>query len=419
MKLRVNKTTWRAASGVVASMLLMVSFQNCGKAGFDAEMDGALDSASTDSALTTKYGTTKAAKVSGIPFAFDAGFDTISYNSCAESHLTDKSAYFSLRAGAYSTGGIKLNNGFFDYVDQNFKPIYPATALTEDEYKELLADSPANSEAIPELAVRVKNSLSDVYKSGSSAALYKDIVPMVGTLTDPLVMDSFANKGVTANYFPFSPELRVMEGGLDYKSSEAQADEFRNVMMGGGVLALTYRPKGATEIDAVRSESSSYPVKSAYGKGYSLTFTPYPVSGGAATNPNRVLSQIIESDLSSQGGAKAWNCNRAYRVIRAQDAASLCPSHTYSEIKNSASIRTELDIMRRHLRADQWDVNVSLRCVVPKGGISCYKEENLASKGFAEVEYNLTKECFRPNGTYAGATPTSKCMHFVTVCTRD
>ena len=59
--------------------------------------------------------------------------------------------------------------------------------------------------------------------------------------------------------------------------------------------------------------------------------------------------------------------------------------------------------MRRHLRADQWDVNVDLRCVVPKTGVSCYKEEAIA--GSSIVEYNLANECFRENGSYSGATP--------------
>lgn len=416
MKVRFNKTAWRAGSGIVASFLLMVSFQNCGKAGFDAELDSTLTPGSADAALSAKYGESTAQKVQSIPFAFEANFDTITYNSCAETQLRNTPGFFSIMAGAYSTGGIKLKTEYFSYADQNFNPIYPATTLSENQYKEFLADSPANVDVTPNLAVRVKNSLTDVYTTNSSVTLWSDVIPMVGKLTDTLVMDSYSAKGVTANYFPFSPEQRVMEAALNFNSSEELADQFRNVFMSSGVLALTFIPPNS-EIFKVKTASTTTPVKTAYGKGYNMTFSPYPVSGGAATNPNHVLAQLLETDLATPGvGAKAWNCSRVYKVVRSQDAATYCPAHTYNDLKN-ATIRSELAIARRHLRADQWDVNVSYRCVVPKGGVSCYKEESV--NGAPVVEYDLTKECFRSNGSYSGAVPNSRCMHFVTVCTRD
>lgn len=427
MKVRFNKTTWQAIGGVIASSLLLVSFQNCGKAGFDSNLDDALDSSSSDAALTAKYGEATAAKVQAIPFAFDAGFDTISYNSCAETHLRGNSAFTSLKAGAYSVGGVRLKNDFFAYVDQNFKPTYPETSITENQYKEFLGDSPDNAKSVAAAAVRVKSSLSDVYvldSSSSSLALHKDVIPMVGTLTDSLVMDAYIKKGVTANYFPFSPEFKVMEAGFSFNSDESRADTVRNLFANSSILAVTFMQDGE-DINKVRSSSTAYPVRSAYGRGYSLTFAPYAAAGANATNPSRVLASVVESDLTAPSvPIKQWNCDRVYKIVRAQDAAdstkpeSFCPPHTYAEIKYSAEIRAELDIVRRHFRADQWDVNVSRRCAVPKGGVSCYKEENLAAKGFPEVEYNLANACFRPNGSYGGTPPTSKCLHFLSVCTR-
>lgn len=421
MKVRLNKTAWRLASGVVASSALVFLFQNCGKAGFDAQLDSSTDYGLTDAELVAKYGEATAAKVQGIPFALDSSFDTITYNSCADSQLANNSAFFSLKAGAYSTGGVKLNTEFFDYADQNFSPVYPETSLTENQYKEYLADSPINNGAVPTMALRVKNSLTDVYVqngAGTSVTLNKDVIPLVGNLTDSLLMDSYATKGITAHYFPFSPEQRILEGALNFNSEESLADDFRNVLMSSGVLALTYLPNNS-EANAVRSPSGGETsVKSAYGKGYSLTFAPFPVSGAAATNPNHVLSQVVETDLANPGvGGRTWSCNHVYAVVRAQDAATLCPPQSYSDIQNNSNYRAELDLMRRHLRADQWDINVVNGCVVPKGSVSCYKEESIENA--ALVEYDLTKECFRPNGSYFGATPSSKCMHFVTVCTRN
>ncbi|MEN0058886.1 MAG: hypothetical protein AAGB31_08630, partial [Bdellovibrio sp.] len=337
MKVRFNRTAWRALGGMTATGLLLVSFQNCGKAGFDSDLADSLDAGSSSVDLIAKYGSTTAAKVEDVPFAFDAAFDTITYNSCSDSHLRNNSAFFSLKAGAYSSGGIQLNSDFYNYADQTFKPVYPETSLTENQYKEYLADSPANRGAVPTMAMRVKNSLSDVYTTNSAVTLWTDVVPMVGVLTDSLVMDAYGSKGSKATYFPFSSEQKVMESSLNFNTGEELSEEFRNIFMSSGVLALTYM-SDSSEVHKVRSPSSAYPYKTAYGRGYNLTFGPYPAAGAASTNPNRVLTQLIETDLANPGvGSQAWNCNRVYRVVRAADAATLCPAHTYTEIKGNAT----------------------------------------------------------------------------------
>lgn len=416
MKARFHKTTWRAVSGIAASFVLVVSFQNCGKAGFDSELDGELD-LSSDAALTAKYGTSTAAKVSDIPFAFDAGIDTISYNSCAFSTLKNKEQYFTLKAGTYSSGGIKLKDTFFDYVNQNFSPIYPATALSTIQYKELLSDSPANSGVSPNLAVRVKNSLTDVYYKDNSLTLQTDIIPLVGVMTDPLVMDSFINKGVTASYFPFSPEMKIMEGSFTRNDSEAMAMSFRELLSGNAAaLSLTFTPPNE-EIYKISAPSTTYPVKTAYGKGYSMEFSTYPGSNAAANS--RVISAVRENDLSSPTtSSKYWGRCRSYKIVRAADALiagnSYCPNHTQAELAN-VTIRTELEIARRHFRADQWDINVQYGCAVPKS-TSCYEEKQYA--GAPIVNYDVTQACRTGIGDDGTQTLNSQCLHYLSICTR-
>ncbi|MGZ3770660.1 MAG: hypothetical protein ACXVCP_13700 [Bdellovibrio sp.] len=425
MKVRLDKTSWRIAGGLVVSSILVFTFQNCGKAGFDTQTETSSSTAMTDAQLTAKYGEATAAKVEAIPFAFDSAFDTISYNSCATDGLNTDPAFFSLKAGAYSTGGIKINTAFFDYADQNFNPVYPETSLTVNQYKEFLADSPANNGTIPTMALRVKNSLTDVYVqngSGSTVALNKDVIPMVSMLTDSLIMESVVSKGVTASYFPFSPEQKIMEGALSFNTGEGLADDFRNILMSTGVLALTYLPNNS-EANAVRSSTNATKsVNSAYGKGYSMTFAPFPVAGAASSNPNHVLTQITEVDLANPtAAASSWNCHHVYAVVSTKDIQanpSLCPSMSYDTIKANASYRAELDLLRRHLPADKWDINVAAGCIVPKGNTSCYKEESI--NGSPVVQYDLTKECFRDNkADYANGIPNSRCMNFITVCTRN
>lgn len=424
MKIRLNKTVWRTVSFTTASLLLVVSFQNCGKAGFDAELDSEVLDSSSDAALTAKYGSATAQKVMNVPFAFETSFDQITYNSCAATHLQSNSAFASLQAGAYYRGGISLSDDFYNYADSNFKPTYPATSLSTNQYKEYLADSPNNHNAVPNLAMRAKNDLTSVYANRANATapvLNVDIVPMVSKLTDTLVMDSFAERDTVARYFPFSPELRTLEGALNYNANEDLARSFRETLMNSGILALTYMEPDA-EIYKVRSASDSFPVRTAYGKGYTLSFSPFVASGAHPRNPSRIMNSVLETDLSSPNiSATSWTCGRIFYVVRAADAAVHCPAHTYEEMQDPG-VRTELAIARRHLRSDQWDLNVSRRCAVPKVA-SCYVEQAVA--GAPIVEYDITKQCYRGDSTngsssagYDGAVPNSQCLHFISICNR-
>lgn len=428
MKIPFKKAYLRMWGGVSALIILLLSFQNCGKAGFDTELGGSLSTEMTEAALFEKYGESVGRKVQAIPFAFEASFDTITYNSCAEPGLVNAPGFFTLMAGAYSTGGFKIKNDFYTYADSSFKPIYPEISLTENQYKEYLGDSPENYGLRPNMAIRVKNSLTDIFKLDTNVALYTDVIPLVGRLTDSLIMDAMMIKGVTANYFPFSQEHRTVEGAWTYNPSEQAADEIRNIFMSSGLLALTFGMDGA-ELNDVKSPSTSYPYRTAYGRGYSLTFgPPVPAPGQpapATSNPNRILAQVMESDLATPGtNARSWRCERRYRVVSTHDQnkyPGLCPPHSFEELKNPA-IRAELSIVRRHLRADLWDVNVLQGCVIPKGGKSCYNETpvKVGDVEYPVVEYNLANECFRSNKVdYLNGVPNSNCMHFVSICTRD
>lgn len=427
MKLRMNKTTWRAASGIVGSFILVVSFQNCGKAGFDGSLDNNIDLTS-DTALSLKYGGTTAAKIANIPFAIDATFDQIAYNSCAKSGLATNKGYFTISAGAYGSfgGGVKLTSQYYSYIDANFFPIYPETTITEAQYRSYLADSPANSEAQPVLAIRTNNSLTDIHSASKSATLGVDVVPMVSSLTDSLLMTSLS-KNTTTTYFPFSSEGKVLEAKLTFNSDEALAQSFRDDLMQAGLMTLTYSKKGG-EINEVRAPSSATPVKKAYGRAYRLTFGNVNATLGGntrANNPNNILTEVYEGNLENSSAAGTqWQCAQArrYMVVRAQDAATACPAEDPSTLTNP-SYRHELQVVRRHLRADQWDVNITNRCVVPKSGSStaCYPEETLNGVAVG-VQYDRTLECFQSNkdaSHYLNGTPQKRCAQFISICTRS
>jgi len=407
----------------IASMmfigLLLFSFQNCGKAGFDADLDSNVEGGTADAALTEKYGQSTAEKVQGIPFAFQGGFDTITYNSCAEPHLKSAPGFFTIAAGAFSSQGISLKTEFFDYADENFKPIYPETRLSENQYREFLADSPVNKNVMGNMAIRAKSDLSYLSAVLDAPAIEKDVIPLAGNLSSSLVMDALFPRGTAARYFQFSPEKKNIDSYLVLNSDEAVAEKLREVLTDSSALTFTFRSE-SKEVSEIASPTKGQPLKAAYGRGYILSFAPTPGSG--ANNPRRIISSISEYDLATNktvAGAQ-WYCDRLW-VASTKDQAkypTLCPAMTFDDLKDQ-NVRTLLSYWRRHLRPDQWDVNVKKGCVIPKGDNSCYKEQQ-ATPTSDVVDYSGNSECFRANRTdYIGAVPNTACVHFVSLCIRN
>src|SRR5690606_849744 len=133
---------------------------------------------------------------------------------------------------------------------------------------------------------------------------------------------------------PFSPEQRVMEGTLNFNDSESLAEGFRELFHTSATLALTFLPKNV-ENYKVSSSSTAYPLKTANGKGYRLTFSQMALAGQPSNYPNpaRVLNEVYEMDLASPNTTgQTWNCSRVYKVVRVDDAPTYCPSHTQAEI---------------------------------------------------------------------------------------
>ncbi len=455
MKFRFAKTIKNHFGWIMASGMLLTSFQNCGKAGFDSTLDDSLNLGSVDAALSAKYGSQTGALVAAIPFAFDAGFDQIAYNSCADaSQANDKQTFFTIKAGAYRNMGIRLNSAFYNYVDdpQNFKPIYDETKVVQTispgQYQGFLADSPANRGAVANVAFRDSRDLLKISMIGDRNATTVtldsgDEVSLAGTLTDPEMMDGYTDPYTNpnfVNYFPFSTASKIIEAvlttdkseGTDAKGNKVTAEGvaigLRSALMGNNsnnypYLTLTYL-SDVSDPYLIRSPANKNPLTKAYGRGYKFIFVQ--PAGANAVVPSNVLdatSGITEIDLSSGGPIidRTWDCSMRYRVVRAQDSASQCPKMTLDDAKLYFS---ELEIVRRQLPADKWDVNPKYRCAVPKGITSCYSEVGIANSAGVlvppGVEYNLGLECFNPElvaGNYTGGgIPMKQCLKHISIC---
>lgn len=411
----------KSLSAVFACGLLIFAFQNCGKAGFDSALDTEADLASN-------------ATDTGAPFAFNATFDQITYNSCFGVGLGSNPAFFTLKAGSYDGGGVNLNTAFIDYVKTKLKPQYPSTTITVEQMKTYVGETVENNTATLQMALRTRGAPQQVRNpTGNSPALNTDYVNLMTDLTDDRIMEPiFRGQGAVVNYFPLAAvqSQRVMEAKITYNADEGVAYSLRNDLSNSGMLALTYTGPTGTSAFSARIPNGSKDQTIAYGRGYTLMYAadiaPLTQAIKQSTtvapnsrNPNNILVGIQETNLmtpSTSSGA-VWTCaqGRRYAIVKTSDAPVYCPADSVDRMSD-ANYRRELEIVRRHLPASQWDVSIDRRCVVPKSG-SCYN--NVGGTAEEAVEYDQTLECYQGLQGLANPAIAKRCAQYVSICLRN
>ncbi len=423
------KLEWKVSISFLMLSVLTLSFQNCG-----TSMDGLTsDSTPTMDELSNKYGR-DANKVKSAPFAFKASLNQITYTSCYMSNTSNDNSIFSIRAGAYSDAGVALNQDFLTYVSTNFKPTPPEKNITLTQYKSILADSPLNRGATLRLGLRAANNLQSIITFGSSNTPvegidYFSLGPNLSS--DNALSQLIQTPGIKNHYFDLgnTPSERLLEGSLYFNGDEAHAKALRDIFINDATLALTYSHPDI--LTGARAADSLNSPQQAYGKGYKLQFgqANWPGTTGtlASSNPNNFLVGVVESNLDgSSSDMGTWTCDplRRYMIVRAGDRATFCPKENFSTLEtgaNAAAYVAELAVLRRHLPASQWDINLSRKCIVPKGNLACYKSETLNDGTLVAIEYDQTKECFQGiTGTQytTSQVPINRCAQFVSVCQR-
>ncbi|MBX3033751.1 MAG: hypothetical protein KF865_07465 [Bdellovibrionaceae bacterium] len=434
----MRQKPFRFASVIVAALLLSVSFQNCGKAGFDGQDPLSLDLSSSD--------------LTGTPFAFDATFDQISYNSCAASNLAGYSGFYTLMAGAYQSGGVWTTAEFKNYMSgasAPVKPIYPATTLTVDQIKQHLASTPENVEAIPQMALRLRTNIQQVRTPNSSGATEGlDYISMLGDLTDDRWMHPLVNDPGSALFFNLAPNnARRLEARLTYNKDEGLAKGLRMDLSSSSVLALTFRDRAdmgdATRVRVpyvTKPDGTVGPTGDStvgFGRGYYLTFDrglsqytrairatvdPGSVPVPHTLNPDNLLTEIREVNLRtpSAGTTATWACpeSRRYVVVQPGDADQYCPQDPFVYM-NDPAYRLEYEIVRRHLKSENWRISIQYRCVVPIEG-SCYVTRE-PSGAAPMIEYDQTQPCYQSvsDVSYGNPIPTKRCAQYVSFCNRN
>ena len=438
--------TLRLAVAFFTICALALPFQNCSK-GFNAGKTG-LSSLGSGAANDPT------------PFAFDMTFDQIAYNSCFGTSTAGHQGYFTISAGSYaesggvSSSGVRLTSSYLNYVRTSgvVKPIYPAKTITDLQIKQHLISTASNDSARPQMAIRTRGNPQQVRTPNSDKpAEGTNYFTLLGKLTDDRWMDPLVKgNGAFTNFFNLAPGAqRNLEATLTYNKDEGLAQGMRNDLRSSGMLALTYQVPSdvgdATAARAVVDTTTNQTTNNVFGKGYNLSFEiavapytrryAYAATGSTnaspnGLNPNNILTNVVESDLSRPGQASGtWTCDesRRYMVVRPTEAATYCPLDPYSYMiygipsigMSAATYRQELEIARRSLKAEYWDVSIENRCAVPKEG-SCYQNEVINGQQTA-IEYDQRQPCYQslPDIPYGTTLPLKRCAQYVSICVRD
>lgn len=374
---------------IAASVIgLILVFQNCAQVD-PGENDGTSSASSFES---------------GLPFAYDAKLDTLSYMSCSQmvdqAVNVEKRAYFSYRAGAYSatTGGLKLTDEF----RQATRFYAPA------DRARLFSTSEKNASTRLSLSIRQASNYQVPWKEGEFR-IGEEIESLLPALDSAVIAGplSASQPGAMVQYFPGSHTHRLLEGSLRFYNYENTSKLTRdNLDSRASILVAGYQ-NSSSEMDTALRGPEGQKADKVYGTGYYLRFA-LPV--GYTSGERRVLSPnggVEELDLLTNSIKTAnWDCGTNYQfmIIRPEDKAAgvvLCDAMV--DRYDNATEQAALNAVRRVLRVEDWYVDIKRRCVIPKRtGDYCYGPLN----GRA-IQYG-SASCL--NGT------TSMCPHFVSVC---
>lgn len=357
----------------------------------------------------------KASTTEKTAFAYDAVFDTIGYMSCDDLQPGnfDASAYFTFRAGAYTSGGLRVKTDYFNGKEKE---------LTDDSGRiTYVTSSSTNTKTQMQLAIRTLANFQGVFTHSGTAQPnvdYQMFMPELGTvdMTTPLIKN-----------IPSQQRIRYMrnglvtgdrfEGSLHFGDSVELGDSLRQMLSAEGMLALTYSNlEGQLKTEA-RSpadffEGAPDPKQAVYGKGLIVRFRqPTPPTGtvqGLISNyALREATEINLEDRNNTTNISAWSCpiSLQFRIVRPEDLD--IPEARCNAAPDPASLSADLAIARRVLRVEDWYIDMANRCIVTKKyqGKGCY--------GSAQtVQYDLSKTC-------TPGSSTEQCLHIASLCYRQ
>jgi hypothetical protein len=373
-----------------------------------------------------------------IKFAYDSNIDQIAYMSCNNmgTGAIDNSTYFTLRAGAYRSAGIKLKDEFFEAMRK--KP--------QDRLPEFLAASPENLGTNLQLAIRTNANYQQTVSNDARLVKGRDFDTLFAELGTEDMSDLLVSQWRRSNTSNVDMRMKYLrdgtvagkriEGQMAFVNGFNMANSIRTGLQNDGFLALTYTHSpdaGGGDSAAVQARSpadfdetpnSSLDARrTVFGTGYRFQFgqpSHYRALSMAANFPPIAIDSIREFNLEdpTQAGAQ-WICPREmeFRIIRLQDlTAALAPIVDCPMISDGMNTdQVGLRIVRNSFRVEDWWINMDKRCMIPKrerqANSNCYGVGTSGLTAGITVQYNLSAPC-------DFADTTKICTNFASVCYR-
>lgn len=448
---------------VCATLAILFSFQNCGKAGFDSTEEGSESISGIDP------------KLNDAPFALDVSINQFAKMNCPVTGFDTYSIdgnlsrpYFTLRFGAFDAlpgfsydtatavpaqidAGIKLSTAAYNYMNSRMGGANP------ENVARLLKTSPVmyNKSLVAGMIYRNRNSAT---LSGTQVG-----VEMLEPFSNDAMVSAFtkaANPFTTKINFFGGNSLRQAMLGSVYKSlNSADVTAFQDLLPTHYIhLGFVDSSQLGSAGNVIRGFAgpTGKPWETLYGKSYSVVLDPSSQPGN-----NDLIYTMKEFDLSQNAGgvevASAWKCFD-YTVVRDIDrrrcidaggnpvpkkneAAYNCSNYfnNYAEMQvyeNAAYVipganqpygiyevcppqplatvnLVELQYLRRFLPAEQFEINTYYKCIVAKPNVrattQCY---DFATESAHDrfIIYDGSKPC--------GGTG-NQCPAKMTMCVRN
>jgi hypothetical protein len=398
---------WPTALSLIG-IAAILSFQNC-------TQPAGTDSSSVD------------AEAASLGFVYNTQIDQIAYMSCSglRPATFDNSAYFSFRVGAYRSGGINLRQSFLDkYIKK------PAIRRSD-----LILASPANTATILQIAIRDINQFQSIRTAGGTPAVGADYDNLFTALGVPDITDALVNSASNAplRYFRNGNVNGArIEGNLSFADGPDMTSSIRQFTTNTAYLALTYShasTTGSTETlarspyDLLTNVNPTTPASTpagtpaptidsnrvVFGTGYGFRFGQPTVAGLNTQFPQVALREVNEynlENLSDHSATHTWVCpdTMQFRIVRMEDLAAAGANCTLKP--DPPTLPADLAIVRNSLRFEDWYVDMTNHCIIPKkSGPGCYGTATA-------VIYTPATACDANN-------PAANCVSYASVCTRN
>jgi hypothetical protein len=359
-----------------------------------------------------------AAQAKLLDFSYDASLDQFTHMSCTNMPMSssasfNKSAYFTYRMGAYSKGGVELNDAFYMALKK----------YKSDQQADILSASPANTNTVLQLSMRGRLDYQNLYVKSGSAIAGQDYFNMLTSLGGSDVAQLLVNNPAGARIRHIrngSAGGYLMEGSLYFSDNPALTQATRDFLQGAGnqqgnagVLTMTYTNGAATkarsQADVVQG-SAVNSSRSVYGRGYSPSFSQPSIGGLYSLFPKNTVTSMTEASLdgSTISPAPVWTCpaSMQLRIIRAADLAKAGASDCVRK-SDPSPLPADLKLLRNTLRVEDWYIDTAHRCMIPKhADLDCYGAATT-------ITYTMGDTCSTDL-----ATGLSNCVQFASTCYR-